>query len=333
MARLTSFIGQAGLALVVLTSLAPSVQAETAKALTAASHPAPAATGTAAAAEPTVTWASVTLPGAQQLDVRASASGHRYRVFLSVPPGPPPPAGHPVLYVLDGNAAFPVAAFLSRAAARYSEVSGQRAPLVVGIGYPVTEDFDLAARKRDYTVGATQSELAASEGGADRFLDFIETDLKPLIAAKHPVDAKRQAIFGHSFGGLFVLHALFTRPQAFSTYLASSPSIWWNGRRVLNELPSLQSLQQKLDGRPLPRVQVSVGALEDDPPKGKYSAEKLAMHAARPMVSEARSVSARLKALPGWADQVVYHELAGEDHGMVWLPALSRGMQFFLDQP
>lgn len=327
MARLTSFMRRSGLALAVLTTLALPAQAE------AAETPTPAATDTAAAAEPPVTWATVTLPGAQQLDVRASASGHRYRVFLSVPPGPAPAAGHPVLYVLDGNAAFPVAAFLSRAAARYSEVSGQRAPLVVGIGYPVNSDFDFDARRRDYTVGATQPEFAASEGGADRFLDFIEKDLKPLIAAKQPVDAKRQALFGHSFGGLFVLRALFTRPEAFSTYLASSPSIWWNGKRVLDELPSLQHLQQKLEGRPLPRVQVSVGALEDDPPRGKYSAEKLAMHAARPMVSEARSVSARLKALPGWANQVAYHELAGEDHGAVWLPALSRGMQYFLEQP
>lgn len=318
MARLTSLIGQAGLALVVLTSWAP---------------PATAETGATAAAEPPASWAAVMVPGARQLDVRASTGGHRYRVFLSAPPGPAPAAGHPVLYVLDGNAAFPVAAFLSRAAARYSEVSGHMAPLVVGIGYPGEADFDVPARKRDYTVGATQPELAASEGGADRFLDFIERDLKPLVAAKHPVDGKRQALFGHSFGGLFVLHALFTRPEAFSTYLASSPSIWWNGRRVLTELPSLQNLQQKLEGRPLPRVQVSVGALEDDPPKGKYSAEKLSMHAARPMVSEARSVSARLKALPGWREQVVYHELAGEDHGAVWLPALSRGMQYFLEQP
>lgn len=330
MAQLTSPVSRAGLALVALTALA--LPASWAK---AAGKPAtaPVATSAKASAEPTEAWSQVLVPGAQQLDVRASSTGHRYRVFLSVPPGPAPEAGHPVLYVLDGNAAFPVAAFLSRAAARYSEVSGQKAPVVVGIGYPVNTDFDFDARRRDYTVGATQPELATSEGGADRFLDFIEKDLKPLIAAKQPVDAKRQAIFGHSFGGLFVLRALFTRPEAFSTYLASSPSIWWNGRRVLNELPALQDLRQKLDGRPLPRVQVSVGALEDDPPKGKYSAEKLAMHASRPMVSEARSVSARLKALPGWADQVVYHELAGEDHGMVWLPALSRGLQFFLDQP
>jgi len=42
---------------------------------------------------------------------------------------------------------------------------------------------------------------------------------------------------------------------------------------------------------------------------------------------------AQLDGESGWAGKVVYHELAGEDHGPAWLPALSRGMQFFLEQP
>lgn len=316
MTRLTARLGQAALMVVALTIGTCAAWAEEA----------------IAAATPS-SWSSVQLPGAQQLDLQARQGGHRYRIFLSVPPGPAPSAGHPVLYVLDGNAAFPVAAFLGRAAMRYSEVSGHPPPVVVGIGYPGDADFDVAARKRDYTVGATRPALRDSEGGADRFLDFIEHELKPLIASKHPIDAKRQALFGHSFGGLFVLNTLLTRPHAFTTYLVSSPSIWWNDKRVLAALPSLSKLPSLTEGRPLPRVQISVGALEDDPPKGKYSAEKLALHAARPMVSEARSVVARLQALPGWREQVIYHELAGEDHGTVWLPALSRGMQHFLEQP
>jgi predicted alpha/beta superfamily hydrolase len=274
-------------------------------------------------------WSPVLIPATQKLDVRATGSGHRYRIFLSVPPGPVPPQGHPVLYVLDGNAAFPVAAFLSRGAARRTEVTGLSAPVVVGIGYPGDSDFHVPERRRDYTVGASQAGATATEGRADAFLDFIERDLKPRITAQYRIDPARQALFGHSFGGLLVLHALFTRPHSFSTYLASSPSIWWNDKQVLQGLPALQ----QRSAQPRPRVQVSVGALEDEPPKGKYTPEMLAWHAARPMVSEARSVATRLRGLPGWADRVVYHEFAGEEHGPVWLPALSRGMQYFLEQP
>lgn len=277
----------------------------------------------AVAAGELASWAPVVVPAARQLDVRSSVGGHLYRLFVSVPDVPVPANGFPVLYVLDGNAAFPVAAFLARGAAGRSEVTGHVPPIVVGIGYPEARDFDVPARRRDYTPGGE----GIAEGGAGRFLDFIERDVKPLIAANHAVDRSRQAIFGHSFGGLFVLHALFTRPGSFSTFIASSPSIWWQDKVVLKDLPVL------LQGAIRPRVQISVGAREDDPPKGNYPPEMRAMIASRLMIPPARELVAAFDAAPAWAGKVVYHELAGEDHGPAWLPALSRGMQFFLEQP
>ena len=272
-------------------------------------------------------WVDVRLAAAQQLDVQAAGSGHRYRIFVSVPASPPPATGYPVLFVLDGNAVFPVAAFLSRSVGSRSHVTGQVAPLVVGIGYPGEADFEVPARQRDYTPGAGKP--SATEGGADQLLDFIDKELKPLLETRYRVDTRRQALFGHSFGGLFVLHALFTRPSGFSTYLASSPSIWWRDRLVLGEL----AMQARAEDVPSPRLQISVGALEDQPPKGKRPPEMLAMIAKRPMVSEARRLAAQLQSMRGWDGRVVYHELAGEDHGTVWLPALARGLQFFLEQP
>lgn len=280
-----------------------------------------------AAADTANEWAPVMLPAAQHLDVRAAASGYAYRIFVAAPAVPPPPAGYPVLYVLDGNAAFPVAAFLARGTAARSEVTGYQPPVVVGIGYPGDRDFDVAARRRDYTVASDKTGPAETEGGANRFLDFIEHELKPLIAARYPVDRQRQALFGHSFGGLFVLHALFTRPAAFSTYLASSPSIWWADKAVLRGLPAL------LESKTAPRVQISVGALEDDPPKGNVSPDVRALVASRKMIPAARSLAGQLQESAGWERKVAYYELAGEDHGPVWMPAMTRGMQFFMEQP
>lgn len=279
-----------------------------------------------ALAESLPATSAVVLPHAKQFDMEAAGSGQRYRIFVAEPASPPPAAGHPVIFVLDGNAAFPVAAFLARSAAGRREVTGQVPPLVVGIGYPGTDDFDVAARRRDYTVGPDGVVAAPGEGGAERFLSFIEQELKPLLAARYRIDPRRQALFGHSFGGLFVLHALFTRPASFSTFIASSPSIWWQDKRVLGELPGL--LAQSV----MPRIQISVGALEDDPPKGNYSPEMRALLASRTMIPEARDLAATLQAQSALKDKVVYHELAGEDHGPAWLPALSRGMQFFLAQ-
>ncbi|MGL9736301.1 MAG: alpha/beta hydrolase-fold protein [Symbiopectobacterium sp.] len=61
------------------------------------------------------------------------------------------------------------------------------------------------------------------------FLAFIQHELKPYIRQAFSVDPKREAFFGHSYGGLFTLNTLFTcRPYLSQYYYASSPSVWWN---------------------------------------------------------------------------------------------------------
>lgn len=274
-------------------------------------------------------WTSVTIPNARQVDVAATGTGHRYRIAVVTPPGPVPERGYPVLYVLDGNTATPVAALLARTVAGRRGVTGYVAPLVIGIGYPDEGDDRFAARRRDYTPGTGAPQATAAEGGATLFLDFLEQDLKPMIAAHFRIDPARQAIFGHSFGGLLVLHALLNRPAAFTTYLASSPSIWWQDESVLAPLTDLARSAQSIPAR----VQITVGGLEDDPPAGKRSPETLALLAKRKMIAPARRASTQLRELPGGHANVVFHVLAGEDHGTVWLPALARGMQYFVEQP
>ncbi|MNQ18781.1 Ferri-bacillibactin esterase BesA [compost metagenome] len=46
-------------------------------------------------------------------------------------------------------------------------------------------------------------------------------------------DAARCA--GHSYGGLFALHALLRRPQFFSRCAAADPSLWWQDGFILRE--------------------------------------------------------------------------------------------------
>ena len=57
--------------------------------------------------------------------------------------------------------------------------------------------------------------------------------LKPFVAERYPIDRTGQIIWGHSLGGLIVLRALFRNPDSFSTFVLSSPSIWWNDREIL----------------------------------------------------------------------------------------------------
>ncbi|WP_374580748.1 alpha/beta hydrolase [Pseudoduganella sp.] len=273
-------------------------------------------------------WQPVLLPQVKQLDLQSRHTGHRYRIFISVPGTPAPASGHPVLYLLDGNATFPSAALMARTVARRSKATGQDAPIVVGIGYASGEDYDSAARSRDYTPSAGDK-TGKGEGGADLFLDFIEQELKPLVQSAAAVDPQRQALFGHSYGGLLTLHALFTRPAAFQAYIAASPSIWYADQHVLSEVASLAAPRNAK-----PRVLLTVGELEQAaaPPSARASEHGNAL-AKRRMVDQARDLAAQLAAhKDGFGlRQVRFIELQRENHGSAMFPALSRGLEFLLE--
>ena len=71
-------------------------------------------------------------------------------------------------------------------------------------------------------------------------------------------------MFGHSLGGLFALHVLFTHPESFKTYLVLSPSIWFNNRVVLGHEAAFAASVKS--GKISPRVFVAVGGEEETLP-------------------------------------------------------------------
>ncbi|HUS19995.1 MAG TPA: alpha/beta hydrolase-fold protein, partial [Terriglobales bacterium] len=73
-----------------------------------------------------------------------------------------------------------------------------------------------------------------TSGGANKFLDFIETELVPEVDKRYATQPYR-IITGHSLGGLFAIHALMNRPQLFQSCIATSPSTWWDDFFVVRE--------------------------------------------------------------------------------------------------
>jgi len=273
----------------------------------------------------------------QQRDVNSRA-GRAYRIFVSRPLVPPPPLGYPVIYVLDGNATFgTITEAVAMQSARPSAT--QVAPaIVVGIGYRTQLPLDLERRTFDYTPDVDRSRLAARPdgspwpltGGANAFLDFIEHELKPMIAGEFPIDAKRQVLFGHSFGGLFTLYAFFTRPGGFQSYIAGSPSIWFGERAILGaEEKFVAGSQDELRNL---RLMIAVGGLEQS-----LSPEEQEMPGGSPrapwieknrMVDNAREMANRLQALRAPGLTVAYEEFAGENHVSVIPALISRALRF-----
>lgn len=198
----------------------------------------------------TADWARsqpLQLPGMRSLDL-AQGTGpgavreRLHRIMVSAPVGPRPAAGYPVIYVLDGNLMFPLLAQLVRNMAGRGQAMNTTAAVVVGIGHALPADMptvhDAAARTYDYTPVAAGHEAdnqGRPQGGADFFLDFVQHRVQPMVAQAFDIDSRSQTLVGHSYGGLCVLHTLFTRPQMFQRYVAASPSLWWGDGAILLE--------------------------------------------------------------------------------------------------
>ena len=193
---------------------------------------------TAMAQQPAPLVPGYTLPNTQVFDVTASDDGQVYRIFVSVPSQPAPDGGFPVLYVLDGNAFFPGFAG-ERQLEEFAKQAGGGL-IVVGVGYPTDQAYDMKRRLYDLTPAWPAAMAPAATGGFkaggnQHFARVLLDQLRPEIARRYKVAPDRQSLFGHSLGGLFALHLLYTRPDAFEAIIAASPSQWWNDQSLLTE--------------------------------------------------------------------------------------------------
>lgn len=186
-------------------------------------------------------WSDVRLPHAKVFHMTSRHTGETYRVLVRIPTAPPPAAGHPCLWMLDGDASFPLV--FSRSG-HHTFGGSQSGPLedpgvVVAIGFPGGAPFDVDARARNYTPepdGDTGDLVSPAFGGAARFLQFLSEELREVLTARVPLDPARQTLFGFSYGGLFTIHAALGEPGAFQRYWAASPSLWFSNGLMLRRM-------------------------------------------------------------------------------------------------
>lgn len=292
----------------------------------------PGAAPSAAGAE----WPPLTWPGTQVRRLRA-ASGLEYRVTTWLPPGEPPEGGFPAIYVLDANALFGTFVEALRRSSRRFDATGIRPAAVIGIAHDDALIAENDLRQRDFTAGppvdgAVPAPKAGHVGGAPAFLSFIADELAPVLRRELPLAATRQTLFGHSLAGHFVLQALAMRPDAFRTWAAISPSIWWDEaglRAALAATLAQGGARAREDGGP--RVFMAVGEWEDAVPPWQRDhpghEQLVARRAARRMVASAQSLSADLSAWLG-PERAVFRLFPEEDHASILMIAVQRVLRF-----
>lgn len=152
------------------------------------------------------------------------------RINVYLPPGYDAAGAvrYPVLYMPDGGVQedFPHIAATVDAGIKAGEM---RPMLVVGI--------ENTERRRDVT-GPTEVEedrkIAPRVGGSAAFRGFIRDELMPEVRRRYRV-ADETAIIGESLAGLFIVETFFLEPQMFDTYIALSPSLWWNHEELVRK--------------------------------------------------------------------------------------------------
>lgn len=281
-------------------------------------------------------WAPVVQTRSASFELVSRHTGQRYRILLGLPFAPAPKAGYPVLWALDGHASFPaMEAFRPRQPRAQSSAADawrERAAgevhdgLIVAVGYASGEPFDLDARALDYTPSPqapTGDLLSPRHGGAEAFLAFLSEELRPLLAQHFRMDPQRHTLFGFSYGGLFTLHTLSTRPQHFQRYWAASPSLWFADHQSLK---GLAERVQTLDFGAAPvRATITVGHDEQYPERFATPniREKLQT---RRMVDNAQHFARLLGEQPG--ARVRFFDLAGRDHYDMFQHGVRQVMQF-----
>ncbi|MEO8395386.1 MAG: alpha/beta hydrolase-fold protein [Chloroflexota bacterium] len=156
------------------------------------------------AQEVSAQFPAVIVPNTQIIPFTSKITSHDYWLSVALPDSyGSSEQTYPVLYLLDPSFSFLTATEFARFMA-FTSVFPEL--IIVGIGYPADKNV-FEARSLDY-------------GLQDDFLDFISTELIPLIDSSYRTNPADRALVGYQVGGDFLFHTLVNKPELFNRYIA-----------------------------------------------------------------------------------------------------------------
>jgi predicted esterase len=123
-------------------------------------------------------------------------------------------------------------------------------------------------KRRAFDLTPTNNGQSTQFGNAEKFLSFIKKEAIPFVESKYRADKNNRTLAGHSFGGLFILYALFTETELFNQYISGSPAWSWDKASLLKYIDKFSKINLS---HPV-KVYAFMGEYEDVPGFEKLAA-------------------------------------------------------------
>lgn len=152
-----------------------------------------------------------------------------------------PERNYPVLYVIDGGAEQD-----------FHHISGlaQHGAISRTFDEMIVVGIETENRLLELTSPASDPrypDFMEPNGGAADFRRFLRTEVIPRIAADYRVSGEA-ALIGESLAGLFVVETLLRAPDLFTSYIAISPSLWWDRAALVSDAAVLMGQEAHRTG-------------------------------------------------------------------------------------
>jgi len=172
-------------------------------------NPAGHAAGTSPAADSVV-----------QMTYQSHILGQERELIIHLPGGYDPTRRYPVLYVLDGSSQD------QPLADKLDSLFGQGVvPQTIVVGIPNMSAGNRTLQLVPPFMLTDPANPDSPMGTADRFLEFMETELVPFIALNFGASDTR-LFAGNSRGGLLVMYSLIQKPELFAGRFCFSTPLW-----------------------------------------------------------------------------------------------------------
>lgn len=188
--------------------------------------------------------------------IRSTHAGQAYRIGVWLPFSyAHSDRSYPILYVLDGEYAFGLAAGLIPTLIGTGEVPEM---VVAGIAYDAISTYAEfgTLRERDYLPPDFAD--APADSRTPQFISFLTDEVFPLVETEYRASPTDRTVYGFSAAGLFALYALLTHPGLFRRIIAASCT-WPGADEYL-----LARVRQYEPGPAPVCVYIAVGALEEE---------------------------------------------------------------------